>query len=152
VAAKVHFTNNKNELQEFIEPGRILKELGGDEDWEYKYVEPIAGENDLMKDNEARENLLGAREKLVKEYEDATVQWIQKSGDSKDVSGKRDTLATQLRESYWKLDPYLRARSLYDRQGILQGIGATKWYEAPAAKAVAVDGNGSLETSINDVD
>ncbi|KAM0249369.1 hypothetical protein ACHAQJ_009085 [Trichoderma viride] len=153
VAAKVHFTNNKNELQEFIEPKHILKELGGDEDWDYRYVEPIAGENDLMKDTEARGSLLGAREKLVKEYEDATVQWIHKpGGESKDVTGKRDNLAIQLRENYWKLDPYLRARSLYDRQGILQGIATARWYDAPAAKAAAVDGNGSLETSINDLD
>ncbi|KAL7784131.1 hypothetical protein V8C37DRAFT_413490 [Trichoderma ceciliae] len=154
VAAKVHFTNNKNELREFIEPTHILKELGGDEDWEYKYVEPVAGENDLMKDIEAKENLTGDRGKLVKEYEDATVQWIHKSeGDSKDVLAKRDDLATQLKVNYWKLDPYLRARSLYDRQGILQGIVGAKWYEAPGtAKAAAVDGNGGLETSINDVD
>jgi len=29
VAAKVHFTNNRSELEEFIHPGQILKELGG---------------------------------------------------------------------------------------------------------------------------
>lgn len=152
MAAKVHFTNNKNELQEFIEPAHILKELGGDENWDYQYVEPVAGENDLMKDTETKAKLLADREKLVKEYEDATVQWIHKpEGGSKDILAKRDNLAIQLREDYWRLDPYLRARSLYDRQGILQGIVGAKWYE-PATKAAIADGNGNLDTSINDVD
>ncbi|KAL7951163.1 hypothetical protein V8C42DRAFT_868 [Trichoderma barbatum] len=151
VAAKVHFTNNKNDLQEFIEPSHILKELGGDENWEFQYVEPVAGENDLMKDGETRAKLLAEREKLVKEYEDATLQWINKpEGGNKDIMAKRDGLATQLKEDYWRLDPYLRARSLYDRQGILQGIAGANWYEP--AKAAAADGNGNLDTSINDVD
>ncbi|KAL6816048.1 hypothetical protein GGI42DRAFT_312942 [Trichoderma sp. SZMC 28013] len=150
VAAKVHFTNNKGDLQEFIEPSHILKELGGDEDWEFKYVEPVAGENDLMKDVETKAKLLAGREKLVKEYEDATLQWIHKEGGSKEVMAKRDELATQLKEDYWRLDPYLRARCLYDRQGILQGIAGANWYEP--ARAATAGGNGNLDTSINDVD
>lgn len=151
VAAKVHFTNNKNDLQEFIEPSHILKELGGDENWEFQYVEPVAGENDLMKDGETKARLLADREKLVKEYEDATLQWIHKlEGGNKDIMSRRDGLATQLREDYWRLDPYLRARSLYDRQGILQGAVGANWYEP--AKTATADGNGNLDTSINDVD
>ncbi|KAH0489098.1 hypothetical protein TgHK011_010178 [Trichoderma gracile] len=151
VAAKVHFTNNKNELQEFIEPGRIIKELGGDENWEYQYVEPVPGENDLMKDTETREKLLAERQKLVNEYEEATVQWINQPEGSKDVLAKRNKLATQLKEDYWRLDPYLRARSLYDRQGILQGGAAPKWYE-PAKKPAAAGENGNQDTSIDDLD
>ncbi|KKP02241.1 hypothetical protein THAR02_05654 [Trichoderma harzianum] len=150
VAAKVHFTNNKGDLQEFIEPSHILKELGGDEDWEFKYVEPVAGENDLMKDVETKAKLLAGREKLVKDYEDATLQWIHKEGGSKEVLAKRDELATQLKDDYWRLDPYLRARCLYDRQGILQGAAGASWYEP--AKTATADGNGNLDTSINDVD
>ncbi|KAL6851992.1 hypothetical protein J3F83DRAFT_765013 [Trichoderma novae-zelandiae] len=151
VAAKVHFTNNKKDLQEFIEPAHIIKELGGDEDWEYQYVEPVPGENDLMKDTETREKLLAERQKLVDEYEEATVQWIHKPEISKDILPKRNNLATQLKEDYWRLDPYLRARSLYDRQGILQGIAGAKWYE-PAKKPAAAGENGNLDTSIDDLD
>lgn len=143
VAAKVHFTNNKAELQEFIEPGHILKELGGDENWEYQYVEPIAGENDLMKDTETKTNLVNTREKLIKDYEEATIQWIQNPEGAKDIFAKRNNLATELRDNYWRVDPYIRARSLYDRQGILQGAAEAKWYEAA---------NGKADTSIDDVD
>lgn len=130
MAAKVHFTNNKSGLEEFIVPERIIKELEGSEDWEYKYEEPVPGENDLMKDTDARDRLLQTRERFVKEFEDATKSWVRTSeGEEQQKAGtRRDELASQLRENYWQLDPYVRARSLYDRQGVIQQGGAIDWY------------------------
>lgn len=142
VAAKVHFTNNKKDLEEYIEPGRIAKELGGDEDWEYKYVEPVPGENDKMKDTETREKLLLNRAELVKKFEAVTLDWIQnpegEKGDS--LKAERTKIAKELKEDYWQLDPYIRARSLYDRQGAIQAGGKVNWYgEAPAGSETADD-------------
>lgn len=151
VAAKVHFTNNKADLEAFIPTSQILKELGGAEDWSYKYVEPIPGENDLLKDTKTRDRLLAAREELVKQFEATTIEWIHKanSEEAAGLKAKRDGLVAQLREDYWKLDPYLRARSLYDRQGIIAQGGVVDWYTPkapePAVKPVA-------ETSADDVD
>ncbi|KAK3388545.1 hypothetical protein B0T20DRAFT_97964 [Sordaria brevicollis] len=120
VANKVHFTNNISEMSEFISPEKIPKDLDGQEDWEYKYVEPIPGENDKMKDVETLNKLQAARAELVKEYEEATLQWIQSSsGDSGLLKKKRDEIAEKLRVDYWQLDPYVRARSFYDRVGVL---------------------------------
>lgn len=151
VAGKVHFTNNRSDLEAYIEPGHIHKELGGDEDWEFKYVEPIPGENDKMKDTETKDRLLAAREQIVKEFEAATVEWIQKpEGDEgKAIKDKRNSIATKLREDYWGLDPYVRARSLYDRQGSIRPGGSVDWYQtaAPANGATAV-----TETKADDVD
>ncbi|KAI9897074.1 hypothetical protein N3K66_008096 [Trichothecium roseum] len=142
VAAKVHFTNNKKDLEEYIEPGRIAKELGGDEDWEYKYVEPVPGENDKMKDTETREKLLLNRAELVKKFEAVTLDWIQnpegEKGDS--LKAERTKIAKELKEDYWQLDPYIRARSLYDRQGAIQAGGKVNWYgKAPAGSETADD-------------
>src|ERR1700755_2748639 len=50
VAGKVHFTSNVDDLEKFIPRSQIIKELEGDEQWEYKYVEPVQGENDAMKE------------------------------------------------------------------------------------------------------
>ncbi|KAI5460264.1 CRAL-TRIO domain-containing protein [Mariannaea sp. PMI_226] len=144
VAAKVHFTNNKAELEEFIEPGRIIKELEGNEIWEYKYLEPIPGENDRMEDTVTRDRLLAEREELVKQFEHATRQWIRNPDET--IKAEREELASQLRADYWKLDPYIRARTLYDRQGAIQSGGKTDWYSLkPPAASVA-------ETSANDLD
>ena len=150
VAGKVHFTNNRADLAEFIEPSQMLKELGGDEDWEYEYVEPVPGENDTMKDAEARSRLLEARENTVKQFESATLDWIQDPEGEKGQAAKarRDQIATQLREQYWKLDPYVRARSLYDRLGIISSDGKVTWN----AVTTSSTGQTQPEPSADDVD
>ncbi|KAK7426314.1 phosphatidylinositol transfer protein csr1 [Neonectria magnoliae] len=151
VASKVHFTNNKTELEEFIEPKHIIKELEGDEDWEYKYIEPIPGENDKMKDTETRDRLVEAREELVKKYEHATREWIRnpEGDEAKAIKAEREKLAEQLKVDYWNLDQYIRARTLYDRQGAIQGGGKTDWYSAP--KAVMRPAS-AVSTSADDLD
>ncbi|KAK5993123.1 CRAL-TRIO domain-containing protein C3H8.02 [Cladobotryum mycophilum] len=154
VAAKVHFTNNKSELETFIEPSRILKELGGDENWSYQYVEPVVGENDRMKDTGTRDRLLHVRENLVKEFEAATLQWIQTPGgeDGPRIKAQREELAAKLREDYWRLDPYIRARSLYDRQGVIRGNAEAQWYPSATRTAAVTNGVTAPETSSDDVD
>ncbi|KPM38535.1 CRAL-TRIO domain-containing protein C3H8.02 [Neonectria ditissima] len=151
VASKVHFTNNRTELEEFIEPKHMIKELEGDEDWEYKYIEPIAGENDKMKDIETRDRLIEAREELVKKYEHATREWIRhpEGDEAKAIKAERAKLAEQLKVDYWNLDQYVRARTLYDRQGAIQGGGKTNWYSAPKA---AVPSASAVSTSADDLD
>jgi hypothetical protein len=136
VAAKVHFTNSKADLEQFIESSEILKELGGQNDWQYKFLEPIPGENDKMKDTETRDRLLQGREELAKKFEAATLEWLQNPQDEQ-AKEKRNKLAAELREDYWRLDPYIRARSLYDRQGVLQAGGRIDWSNAKLSKAPA---------------
>lgn len=125
VAAKVHFAGNLQELEEYISKSSIIKELGGDSDWTYQYAEPKEGENAQMQDTAARDKLLEERKEYTKEYEKETLAWIQ-GDDSKKES--RDRIAQQLAENYWKLDPYLRARSLYDRTGIIGPMGKLDFY------------------------
>lgn len=131
VAGKVHFTNDLGELEEFIERDSIIKELGGPKQWEYQYDEPHPDENKAMKDAEARKRLEDEREELAKKYEDVVRQWI---GDavwaeggggkaSEELRKRRDEIALQLRDNYWQLDPYVRARSVYDRTGVLPALG-----------------------------
>jgi hypothetical protein len=161
VANKVNFTNNAKEMEEFIPRHHILKELDGDEDWEYKYLEPVAGENDKMKDVETRDRMLAARAELAKEFERATMQWIHgPDGDESQITCKntRNALAARLREDYWNLDPYVRARSVYDRTGVLQPGGELNFYpQSKLSEKINGNGNGTaaapaVETLASDVD
>jgi hypothetical protein len=136
-------------LEKFIEPSHIIKELGGDEDWEYRYVEPIEGENAKMEDIGTKQSLLEAREALVKEFESATLQWLRQPGGTEGsaIQANRNDLAKQLKENYWTLDPYIRARSLYDRLGNIGADGQVNWYN----KAAPTEATGPT-TSADDVD
>lgn len=146
VAAKIHFTKNREDLETFIPPSQIMKELGGDEDWEYEYVEGQAGENSQMEDTETRDKLITQRQKLAEEIQDTTIEWIRASfkEEAEAVSAvreKRSDLIEELRQQYWVLDPYIRARSLYDRLNIIQGAGKIEFY--PGAEKQGEEGKTS---------
>ncbi|KAL2404998.1 CRAL-TRIO domain-containing protein C3H8.02 [Exophiala dermatitidis] len=159
VAGKVHFTSSVQDLEEFIDRSRIIKELEGDEDWEYHYVEPIPGENDAMKDEATRNALQAERDADVREYQKKTFEWIAKGtgADVDKIKEYRNTLAGRLYDNYWKLDKHIRARTYYDRTGMIGPDGKVNFYPPPPGKGE----NGSLpassnvpepETSADDVD
>lgn len=131
VASKVHFASNVNELEEFIPRDRIMKELGGDEDYTYSYPEPQPNEDTQIEDTATRDKLLAERQELVKSYEQETQAWIH----NEDKGEGRPRIAQRLAENYWKLDPFLRARSMYDRSGILQPGGKIDFYPSKAVSA-----------------
>lgn len=137
VASKVHFTNNNEEMESYVPKPQIISELGGHEDWTYKYLEPVPGENDTMKDTETRDKLLAARAEIVKEYETATLQWIHGTGDVEGVKKKRNEIAGKLKVDYWGLDPYIRARSYYDRVGMINPGGRIQFYPAKEEEKIA---------------
>jgi hypothetical protein len=134
VAAKVHFTNNLADLQQLVPESEIIKELGGPNPWSYSYPEPVAGENALMKDTLGKQGLEGDRADLSRKYEEVILEWIHNAeaptsapsseSSASAVRAQRDSIAAELRTNYWKLDPFVRARSLYDRTGELKAGSA----------------------------
>jgi CRAL/TRIO-like protein len=157
VASKVHFLNTSKEMSEFVDLDKLPKEVDGNSDWEYRYVEPIEGENAKMSDTATRDKLLEAREQLVKEYELATLEWLNGSDAEKTaaVKERRNVIAAKLRDDYWNLDPYLRARSLFDRIGMIQPGGKIEFYpeqREEKSSAGVCDGNPPPVAPEDDVD
>lgn len=137
----------------FVDLQGLPKEVDGLEDWEYRYDEPVQGENAKMADTATRDRLLSTRQQLVDEYERETLMWVQSDGD--DAAAHRDSrtaIADRLRENYWELDPYIRARSVCDRVGMIKPDGGL---DVSATKDGAAS-NGThkpaAETSADDVD
>ncbi|UNI21435.1 phosphatidylinositol transfer protein csr1 [Purpureocillium takamizusanense] len=129
IRSKVNFTYGSKDLDQFIAPEQLLKELGGEEDWDYTYLEPVPGENDLMKDTETRDRILKERKELASQFEVATQKWIKAEGtQAEELKDERNRLAAELRANYWRLDPYVRARCVLDRQGVIQGGKPVVWY------------------------
>lgn len=121
VAKKIHFTNSYKDLEEYIEDSEIIKELGGKMDWEYKYVEPQENENIKMQDTMEKERLILKRVELIRLFEELTIKWVKENDKcvSDQFLRERDALAKELCRNYWELDPYIRARTLYDRIGMI---------------------------------
>lgn len=116
VASKVHFCSDEKELAHYINKDQIMTELGGPKQFHYQYVEPREGENNAMQDTAARSKLENERKSMVDVYEKDTVAWAK---NEQGAGQQRQQLKPQLRDNYWKLDPYVRARGLYDRIGML---------------------------------
>ena len=131
VASKVHFASNVDDLQQWIPKDHIMKDLGGSEDYTYTYVEPREGEDAQMEDVETKGKILEERTELVKSYESETLSWMH----SEDGGEGRTRIAQRLAENYWRLDPFVRARSLYDRTGVIGKDGRLEFYPtAPSGK------------------
>lgn len=128
VASKVHFTKSVDELTSFIARDHIIAELGGDDPWTYHYEEPHTGENDRMKDVSTRDRLLDERAAVVRDFEAVTRAWV--AGEGAKGEG-REEIAERLRVGYWALDPYVRARSIYDRTGIIGEGGKIHHHNPP---------------------
>ncbi|KAG6003010.1 hypothetical protein E4U21_002445 [Claviceps maximensis] len=130
IASKVNFTYTRQDLEVFIAPDKLIKDLGGDEDWEYKYQEPIPGENAAMADTESRDRLVGEQEAIGARFEAVTREWIAHADGpgGEEIRDRREGIAAEMQANYWKLDKYVRARSLYDRQGIIHGGAPVQWY------------------------
>ena len=127
-------------MEEFVPASQIITELSGNEDWDYKYIEPVPGENDKMKDTATRDKLLEGRKLIVNEYESSVLAWINGTTTVEAARKKRDDVARKLREDYWNLDPYVRARSYYDRVGMLNPGGKLQFYpEKKTGKVAAAD-------------
>jgi hypothetical protein len=125
-------------MEAYVPKEQIISELGGHEDWKYKYLEPVPGENDLMKDTKTRDKLLVAREGIVKEYENATLEWIHGNREVEVVKTRRNEIAGRLKVDYWNLDPYLRAKSYYDRVGMINPGGRIQFYPPKEAASELV--------------
>ena len=131
MAGKVHFTKTVEDLEQFIPRGQILKELGGDEEWSYQYIEPSPDENSRMSDTATMEKILENRQQYVDQFEQETLKWLTASSESepaKESERERAKLTESLRRNYWEADPYLRARTVYDRSGLIKDGGVLDFY------------------------
>jgi uncharacterized protein YeeX (DUF496 family) len=131
VASKIKFTYKNQELLDFI-PAEHLPDLykdAGLDKFTFTYLPPVAGENDLMKDEAGKAKVVEEWDKLSSEFEDATRAWIKKGGE---VSEDREKIAGELRTQYYKMQPYTRAKNQFQRkneagQSVIQPDGTVTW-------------------------
>ncbi|KAG0055925.1 hypothetical protein BGZ83_007048 [Gryganskiella cystojenkinii] len=127
VASKFIFTKNNAELHKVI-PREVLpiQPYDGLDDWKYQYAPMQPGENDRMMDKDKKEDLLMERESLEIKFDIVTRSWIKNVRQVGQTSVDRDVIAMELREQYFRLSPYVRAKNLYQRWGV-SSAGEVNW-------------------------
>ncbi|GAB1202667.1 hypothetical protein APSETT445_001288 [Aspergillus pseudonomiae] len=148
--SKVDFTYTAADLERHIAPEQLVKELGGKDQYEYQFIEPVEGENERMEDTVTRDTLLSEREKIGDDLLKATAEWIEVAQEDNSVKiaaakERRNAIIEQMRVNYWDLDPYVRGRCHLDRAGVIGEGGNISFYpteesemEITETKAVAV--------------
>ncbi|KAF9172805.1 hypothetical protein BGX21_001381 [Mortierella sp. AD011] len=136
VASKIKFTYKNTELVELI-PAEHLPDSfqdAGLDRYNYEYLAPVPGENDLMRDEANKEVLLGEWNHLIKRHEANTKVWVKTEDHSltNPVQAERDAIAKELRSHYYKLQPYIRAKNQFQRKNsagvsVIQPDGSVKW-------------------------
>ncbi|QIX01826.1 hypothetical protein AMS68_007343 [Peltaster fructicola] len=123
VASKVQFVSSLKALSEFIDPAEIPTYMGGESNWEFKWIEPETLQPLDAESAAKRDSLKATREQLLTSHIDTTRVWTEEvltnQPSATATLAKRRELAQQLRENYWQLDPYVRGRVMLDRAGIL---------------------------------
>ncbi|KAJ1680203.1 phosphatidylinositol transfer protein csr1 [Spiromyces aspiralis] len=124
VAAKIQFAKNGDGLRQFIDNDQLLASRGGSNKYEYQYVFPKPGENDLMKDQATRDALVEKRREIIKRLEEATRQWVYADSDNNErMEEEREQYIKDYIEVSRKLEDYARARHLYHRLGVVTKDG-----------------------------
>ncbi|KAL2130258.1 hypothetical protein VTI74DRAFT_6697 [Chaetomium olivicolor] len=132
IASKINFTSSNADLARFIAQENLQTCYGGKDNWEYKYIGPVEGENERMQ-SEKKEDVEAERNELIRQFEQLSLEWAKVkpgSADAKQKATERCELAERLRESDWKLDPYVRARTYYHRAGVIGALGAVDYKAA----------------------
>ncbi|KAI1421790.1 CRAL/TRIO domain-containing protein [Xylaria sp. FL1777] len=123
IASKINFTRKSADLLTFISEDSLQTSYGGKDTWEYEYVEPVEGENEKLAESEKRAEIQQERNELIDEFELRTIEWESLAPDSpaeREKALRRTEISDHLSKNYWKLDPYIRARTYFHRLGMVE--------------------------------
>jgi hypothetical protein len=118
-------------MAQYIAPENLQKCYGGHDSWEYEYIAPVEGENE--QEEEKKEKPQAERDELIQKFEDLSAEWVKldpESAAERQKMTERDEVARRLSESFWKLDPYVRARTYYHRAGVIGPSGQVDYNAA----------------------
>ncbi|SPO31602.1 related to CSR1 - phosphatidylinositol transfer protein [Ustilago trichophora] len=130
VRDKIKFSSKAQDLAELVPASKIRKGMGGTMDWDWDYIEPQAGENDIMKDSKSRAKIEAEMKELTDEFEKYTQEWFENTrtdDENPDLTHRREVLAKQIRLKNYQLQPFVRAKNIYQRAGIMTMDGTVTW-------------------------
>jgi hypothetical protein len=121
VQNKIHFINNLNDLNQFIDPIFLPKQLNGTRP-DFNYIQPT--EQDLIMLNTFRNDKQGKQKaeeihrQAVQNYLNITYIWAIQD-QTEDLLNQRTKATNELRDAFEQLVPYVNTRTHYHRSGVI---------------------------------
>lgn len=121
---KIIFTFNFHDLLEYIDEKHIPKSLGGIAEEEPQYIYPNESSYKRKTPDDLLAILLKQRDELRIKFIESTIHWIEAKTplESRTFLWKKIKISKAMAENYVYLDPYLRQRGVFDRNGELFGF------------------------------
>ncbi|KAG0147650.1 hypothetical protein CROQUDRAFT_655855 [Cronartium quercuum f. sp. fusiforme G11] len=113
VRSKFAFTKSNEELLDYVDKRYLFEEHGGTSTWKLSYQPPDITTPEV--DQTRKAELMSQRKKLVEKYIEATNRWIDDSSATN--ADLRHFVALMMRVQGLTLDPYIRGKTFYHRQG-----------------------------------
>lgn len=125
VASKIHFTKSASDLEQFVEKKHIPKDLGGLDDYDFEYVTPTKSNSSRKVRDETYDKLLARREQLILTFLQTTIAWLEAKTEAESTKwlDAKIQLGGELAQNYIQLDPYIRERGPFDRNGAIAKLG-----------------------------
>lgn len=122
LARRIHFTKKTSQVQHYVDIDTIPVSMGGKNTHEAKYHPPEVKDTYPPKRRDANYTRLAReRDELMMRLIDTTRRWIHSTNphvSAKYLQDKID-LNIELSHNYVALDPYIRCRGVFDRDGSL---------------------------------
>ncbi|KAJ1962142.1 phosphatidylinositol transfer protein csr1 [Dipsacomyces acuminosporus] len=121
IAKRIYFAKNTEQLEQFIDKSQMVSELGGNKEYEHKYMLPTKTENERMFDVDGRHKAEKSLLQAVEDFEKQTRVWISADSSPPDIAQSRTKAAAGFAAASASLDPYIRSRFLCERDGSVSG-------------------------------
>lgn len=124
IRAKIQFTNNRKDLEEFVAPEQLMKNKAyeGLDETPYQFIDAIPDENRLLLDpSEAKQRAIARRKEMELTFERLTEVWQgqKQLSSSAAVIQERNEVGQRMADVWWAAEPYTRARTVYHRMGAI---------------------------------
>lgn len=125
VASKIHFTKTTKDLEKFVDKKHIPLDLGGLDDFKPTYIPPTKENSAKKPKDETFQKLVAEREHILLQFFEHTLKWIKAKTpeESTELLNTKIQLGAEGGLNYIALDPYIRTRGLFDRNGCIGALG-----------------------------
>ncbi|KAJ2802350.1 phosphatidylinositol transfer protein csr1 [Coemansia guatemalensis] len=125
LSARIVFAKTIDDVLNFVDKDQLPEELGGQSTFATKFVLPREGENKAMTDLVNRKHAEENWRECISVFKEATRKWHRQvaNSDSKACVDARDNAAHELGLAEHKLSIYTRARSNFERLGLVNEDG-----------------------------